>query len=254
MKRNILLKVARVFSIIWFFLPFSLRKIIFTSLFIIESRGNPKEGLKSLFLIKDKLDWVINERALKYGSGIHPKHSLIGYHEFFSRKIKDGSKILDVGCGIGIVALNIANKLSNSSIIGIDINKKNINIANELLSQSNIKNVQFVHGDINDKKNINVDYVILSNVLEHIENRIQFLKDIQKATKSNKFLIRVPNFSRDWQMPMRKELGIYYYSDNDHKIEHTSEELEQELKSAGFIMKEKITIWGEIWAECEYEL
>ena len=104
------------------------------------------------------------------------------------------------------------------------------------------------------EKNINVDYVILSNVLEHIENRIQFLKDIQKATKSNRFLIRVPNFSRDWQIPMRKELGIYYFSDNDHKIEHTSEELEQELKSAGFIIKEKITIWGEIWTECEYEL
>ena len=253
MKRNILLKLARVFSIIWFFIPFSLRKIFFTSLFVIESRGNPKKGLKSLFLIKDKLDWVINERALKYGSGIHPKHFLIGYHEFFSSKINDGSKILDVGCGIGIVALNIANKLSQSSIIGIDINKQNIEMANQLLFQTNLENVQFVHGDINDQLDINTDYVILSNVLEHIENRTEFLKNIQKITKSDKFLIRVPNFSRDWQMAMRKELGIYYFSDNDHKIEHTYEELEQELKGAGFTIKDKITMWGEIWTECKYE-
>jgi len=254
MKRNILLKLARVFSIIWFFIPFSLRKIFFTSLFVIESRGNPKKGLKSLFLIKDKLDWVINERALKYGSGIHPKHSLIGYHEFFSSKINDGSKILDVGCGIGIVALNIANKLSQSSIIGIDINKQNIEMANQLLFQTNLENVKFVHGDINDQLDINTDYVILSNVLEHIENRTEFLKNIQKITKSDKFLIRVPNFSRDWQMAMRKELGIYYFSDNDHKIEHTFEELEQELKIAGFTIKDSITMWGEIWTECKYEL
>ena len=48
----------------------------------------PKKGLKSLFLIKDKLDWVINERALKYGSGIHPKHSLMKYHDFFLVELK----------------------------------------------------------------------------------------------------------------------------------------------------------------------
>ena len=40
--------------------------------------------LKVFSLLKDKIDWVINERALKYGSGIHPKHSLIKYHDFFS--------------------------------------------------------------------------------------------------------------------------------------------------------------------------
>lgn len=254
MKRSILLKVARILSIIWFLLPFKLRKIIFTSLFIVESRGKPQKGLKNLFLIKDKLDWIINERALKYGSGIHPKHSLIGYHEFFSDKIKSGYKVLDVGCGIGIVALNIAKKLPKSPIIGIDINKQNIDMANKLLSQTNINNVNFIHGDINDQKDINADYVILSNILEHIENRIEFLKKIQKISKSDKFLIRVPHFSRDWQMAMRKELGIYYFSDNDHKIEHTLEGLEEELKSAGFIIVERITMWGEIWTECQYEL
>lgn len=254
MKRSTLLRLARLISIIWFVFPFRLRKIIFTSLFIIESRGHPKKGLKSLFLIKDKLDWVINERALKYGSGIHPKHSLIRYHEFFSEKIKNGSKVLDVGCGIGIVALNIAKKLSKVSIIGIDINEQNIDKANQLLSKTNLNNIQFIHGDINDQKDINVDYVILSNILEHIENRTEFLKNIQEITKSERFLIRVPNFSRDWQIAMRKELGIYYFSDNDHKIEHTLEELEEELKIVGFTIKERITLWGEIWTECHYAL
>ena len=55
-------------------------------------------------------------------------------------------------------------------------------------------------------------------------------------------------------MAMRKELGIYYFSDNDHKIEHTIEELEEELKIVGFKIKERITMWGEIWTECQYEL
>ena len=255
MKRNLILYIARLISIPWFFLPFKLRKLLFTILFIIESRGeDPQKGLKSLFLIKDKLDWVINERALKYGSGIHPKHSLTKYHDFFSSRIKDGSKVLDVGCGIGIVSLNVAKKLSKSSIIGIDINKKNIMLANDLLEKTNLKNVKFIYGDINNQKNINAEYVILSNILEHIENRTKFLRNIQKISNSNIFLIRVPNFERDWQIAMRKELGIYYFSDVDHKIEHTVDQLKTDMEKAGFTIKEIITVWGEIWATCEYGL
>ena len=254
MTRNFILKIARLISIPWLIIPFELRKILFTIFFIIESRGDdPSKGLKSLFLIKDKIDWVINERALKYGSGIHPKHSLIQYHDFFSSRIKDGSKVLDVGCGIGIVSLSVAKELTKSSIIGIDIKKKNIIIANQLLNKSNLSNVNFIHGDINNQNDIKADYVILSNILEHIENRTEFLKNIQKISNSKIFLIRVPNFERDWQIAMRKELGIYYFSDIDHKIEHTVEQLKKDLDKAGFIMKETITAWGEIWANCEYE-
>ena len=167
MKRNFILNIARLISIPWLILPFKLRKLLFTIFFIIESRGHdPRKGLKSLFLIKDKLDWIINERALKYGSGIHPKHSLMKYHDFFSSRIKDGSKVLDVGCGIGIVSLNVAKNLTKSSIIGVDIKKQNIMIANELLYKSNLSNVNFIHGDINKQKDIKADYVILSNILE----------------------------------------------------------------------------------------
>tara|TARA_Y100001978_G_scaffold35248_1_gene31160 strand:- start:1582 stop:2349 length:768 start_codon:yes stop_codon:yes gene_type:complete len=255
MKKILILNIARLFSIPWLIIPFRLRKILFTIFFIIESRDeDPSRGLKSLFLIKDNLDWVINERALKYGSGIHPKHALMKYHDFFSSRIKDGSKVLDVGCGIGIVSLNVAKKLTKSLIIGVDINKQNILVAKDLLDKSNLRNVKFIHGDINNQKDLQADYVILSNILEHIENRTIFLKNIQKISNSKIFLIRVPNFERDWQIPMRKELGIYYFSDIDHKIEHTVEQLKNDIEKAGFIMKETITTWGEIWAKCEYGL
>ena len=43
-----------------------------------------------------------------------------------------------------------------------------------------------------------------------------FIRKIIKNSKCNKILIRVPLFERSWEIPM-KELGINYYSDNDHK-------------------------------------
>ncbi len=254
MKKNIILGVAKLLSYSWLLIPTKLRRYIFTSFFILESRdNNPLISIKNLFLIKDKLDWIINERALKYGDGIHPKHQLTSYHQFFIDRIINGDNVLDVGCGNGSVAISIAKKLSKSFITGIDINKKNIDFAKQKQKESNLKNLHFINGDIHDYSEIASEVVILSNVLEHIEDRVLFLKNVQKLSGAKTFLVRVPYFKRDWQMAFRKKFGIYYFSDIDHKIEHTLEELEKELGGANLIMKETITDWGEIWTKCEYE-
>jgi len=43
--------------------------MIFTGLFLAESRGKkPSSGLKYLFNIKDKLNWVVNEMAMAHGA------------------------------------------------------------------------------------------------------------------------------------------------------------------------------------------
>ncbi len=255
MKKNIILGISKIFSYFWLFVPSRLRRFIFTSFFILESRGdNRSESIKNLFFIKDKLDWIINESALRYGKGVHPKHLLTNYHQFFIDRIKNGESVLDIGCGNGSVAISIAKRHSNSLITGIDLNKKNIEFAKEQLKKNNLQNLIFIYGDINDFTEIKSEVVILSNVLEHIKNRSLFLRNIQKLTGANKFLIRVPYFKRDWQVAFRKELGMYYFSDNDHKIEHTLEELKEELKISNLKMDETLIVWGEIWTKCEYEI
>ncbi len=255
MKKNLILKVAKIFSYIWLVIPCKIRRFIFTSFFILESRENNIEiSIKNLFLVKDKLDWIINERALRYGDGIHPKHKLTNYHKFFIDRIKNGESVLDVGCGNGSVAISIAKKLSSSFVIGIDINKKNIQFAKEKQKLNNLRNLNFIYGNVNDEVKIVSDVVILSNVLEHIQNRSLFLKNVQRLSGAKTFLIRVPYFKRDWQIAFRKELGMYYFSDNDHKIEHTIKELEEELKEANLYMEETKLAWGEIWTKCQYEI
>tara|TARA_Y100001968_G_C19453940_1_gene770810 strand:+ start:6245 stop:7012 length:768 start_codon:yes stop_codon:yes gene_type:complete len=254
MIKKIILKIADFFSFFWLVIPSKVRILFFTSLFILESRdNNPKRSLKRIFRVKDKLEWIINERAINYDSGIHPKHRLTGYHEFFIERIKNGQRVLDVGCGNGVVALDIAIKCPLSKIIGVDINKNNIDKANQYLKEKSIDNIRFIYGDINNEKKIESDIVVLSNILEHIKDRKSFLINIYELSNANIFLIRVPLFERDWQIPLRRELGIYYYSDNDHEIEHTIEEFENEMRLANLKVTEIKTIWGEIWATCRYE-
>ena len=252
--RELVLKFANLISILWLLFPSRIRNFIITSLFILESRDrNTKKGLIRIFRIKDKLEWIINERSLKYENGIHPKHRLTDYHSFFIERIKNGEKILDVGCGNGMVAMSIAKAFPKSFVLGVDINNKNIEFAENISKEKGIRNIRFAKGDISNEVNINADVVILSNVLEHINKRVIFLQNIFKKSKAKKFLIRVPLFERDWQIALRKELDTYYFSDNDHKIEHTVNEFKKEINQAGFYIKDMKTIWGEIWAECEYE-
>ena len=106
----------------------------------------------------------------------------------------------------------------------------------------NFKNLNFINGNIDEFPYINSDFVILSNVLEHIENRILFLKNIQKISGAKTFLIRVLYFKRDWEVAFRKKLNMYYFSDNDHNIEHIIEELKNELSKVNLVMKEPKTV------------
>jgi hypothetical protein len=55
-------------------------------------------------------------------------------------------------------------------------------------------------------------------------------------------------FERDWQVPLKKELGIPYTLDPTHQIEYTEDEFKEEIYNAGFKIKELCINWGEFWA------
>jgi SAM-dependent methyltransferase len=247
--KKIILNIANVISVFWKLIPTKLRTNIFTGLMILESRNSdPKKGIINLFNIKDKLEWIINERALAIGHGEHPKHYLINYHKFFIDRIKNGEKVLDIGCGYGSVAYSIANFHKKSQVLGVDMDDTRLKQA---IESKKLKNLNFFSGDATENlPSGDWNVVVLSNVLEHIQKRDIFLKKIKEKTKAKTFLIRVPLFERDWQIPLRKELKIDYYNDIDHKIEHTIAEFENEMKNANLTILELHTKWGEIWACC----
>ena len=209
MTKKIILKISEFLSIFWHIIPRKIRTTFITGLLVLESRGNAFSGIKQLFLIKDNLDLVINERALKYGNGIHPKHSLTKYHNFFTDNISNGENILDIGCGYGAVAISVASSKNKSIVVGVDYDKNKLLQA---INNNQLKNLDFV--ELDASKAIpkgNWDVIILSNVLEHINKRVLFLKKIIKNSKCKKLLIRVPCFERSWEVPMRKKLKINFF-------------------------------------------
>ncbi len=55
--------------------------------------------------------------------------------------------ILDVGCGYGPISI-IINKLYNKEVIGVDINERAVNLANENLKLNDVQNVKIFKSDI----------------------------------------------------------------------------------------------------------
>ncbi|MCX8504113.1 MAG: class I SAM-dependent methyltransferase [Beijerinckiaceae bacterium] len=248
MKKFILM-MAEIFGKFWGLIPKRIRLGIIVSLILIESRsGKLVNVFKNLFEIKDKVDWVINERSMFYGLGEHPKHRLTKYHDFFIQRIQNSNKVLDIGCGYGAVARSVANAHPDCQVLGVDMDLSRLDQARK---STNLPNLKYLLADATkDLPPEKWDVVILSNVLEHIADRVVFLRKIKETINPKKFLIRVPNFERDWQIALRKEIGADYFSDADHKIEHTIQEFEDEITQAGLSIVNLSTPWGEIWAEC----
>jgi 2-polyprenyl-3-methyl-5-hydroxy-6-metoxy-1,4-benzoquinol methylase len=248
-RKSLLLKLARLIAWIYQLLPFRLRETLIFGQFVLESRtGDPASALRRLFTLQDRLDLVINERAVAYGNGEHPKHRLIAYHGFFVERTPVGSRVLDIGCGYGAVARSIAQRVPGVEVTGIDLDRPRLSQA---MTAANPQNLTFVLGDVlKDLPSGHWDVIVLSNILEHIDQRVDFLKSVVAKTSAGKLLIRVPLFERQWQNPMRAELGINYFSDSTHYIEHTLEQFEEEITAAGLKPVEIVLRWGEIWADC----
>jgi SAM-dependent methyltransferase len=246
--RKALIAMAGALALPAGLLPASLRRGLLRALLLVESRiGGPEAALRRLFAVQDDLDLLIAERATAYGGGANPKHRLTGYHDFFVTRIPAGSRVLDVGCGIAEVARSIAERVPGATVVGIDNDRPRLAQARTRGLPANLTLVEGLAP--RDLPPGRFDVVVLSNVLEHVDDRVGLLKRLVEACAPESILVRVPLFERDWRLPLRRELGVDFRSDPTHSIEHTLAEFEAEAAAAGLRIAGRQTLWGEIWAE-----
>jgi len=210
----------------------------------IKSETSP-QSLKLLFSLEDLIYGAQGQMAIAYDGGIHTKHRHMKYHDFFTSRVEKSDHVIDIGCGIGAVAFDIA-KVANH-VLGIDINEDSIEIARQKYQHPNL---EFRVGDaLEALPDQSCTVVIISNVLEHLPGRPFFLRRVNETLKPVRILIRVPLFERDWRVPLRKELGVEWRLDETHEIEYTLESFTEEIFEAGLKTDYLEVRWGEIWAE-----
>lgn len=210
-----------------------------------------RTGVRALLRLLLVLDNVLYRytslAAVRYGGGLHPKHRLTAYHDFFARHIGDGDRVLDIGCGLGVVDYDVVTR-TGAVVTGVDHDAAAIAHAQQRYRHDRLR---FVGGDAwTAAAGQAFDVVVLSNVLEHLDDRVEFLTTIRMKIAPRRLLIRVPLFERDWRVPLKAELGVDYRLDPTHRIEYREREFRDDVHRGGFAVLETEIRWGEIWAVC----
>lgn len=179
-------------------------------------------------------------------TGIHPKHDIINYRQFFRDNITQDDTILDIGSSNGELSYDVAKKAKK--VVGIELLPERVAHAQKTYPDQ--QNLSFVVGDATTYPFTETfDAIVLSNTLEHIEDRVAFLKKL--AQRAPKILIRVPMITRDWVSVYKKQEGFEYRLDDTHYIEYDHDTFASEMNDAELTIVASHVKFGELYAIVE---
>ena len=148
----------------------------------------------------------------------------------------DFDRILDLGCGGGYIACNIASKW-NCKILAVDISESAIRIAKTKNRNERI-NYQLGDARYTDLSGHRFDAVLLIGVLEHIDDASRVLRRVGELLKENgKLLISSSNRYSIFflQYQLYQLLGLWKYGYTKH---YSRMEIQNLLKRHSFSIRD----------------
>jgi SAM-dependent methyltransferase len=186
---------------------------------------------KSKYILFSNLGWLFNRIASETAGTLIPHQKNYICQEsinYIKTELNKKNTVLDLGCAAGGITKKISPFVQK--IIGIDYNQTLIDQAKKINSH---KNIEYIISDIFDylKKNKKFDILILSHILEHLNNPLTFLKKIK--SRFTKIYIEIPDNDSDQRSHTRHQLKVdTFYNDSDHIYEFTRNTFENLLKNS----------------------
>lgn len=155
--------------------------------------------------------------------------------------LPEKGRIIELGCGEGVIATYIALSSTGRKVIGVDINAQKINLAQK--ATQGVKNLKFEKGDAL-KKVIAADAFVLSDFLHHLTREKQnvLLIKIFKYLNKNGVLIIKEIDLNDWLRAKISRIFDFIFYPKDEIFFSSSKDQCKSLKNLGFtitIKKEK---------------
>jgi ubiquinone/menaquinone biosynthesis C-methylase UbiE len=143
-------------------------------------------------------------------------------------KLSRGIKVLDVGCGLGFPALELAQRLGESSIVyGIDPWSSALNRAKQKIQNYNIKNVKLVEGDASATEfEGNYFDLIVSNLgINNFEKPKKVIQECFRILKPNGQIVLTTNFKGH----MQEFYDIFQKTLDELKMNHCLDSLQSNI-------------------------
>ena len=100
--------------------------------------------------------------------------------------LKPGMRVLDAGCGTGVVTRRMAIRVSPGEVHGVDIDPLFVEEARKVAAKERASNIEFSLGNVDDLKFedrfFDLSYCRL--VLMHVRNLVKTVAELRRVTKS----------------------------------------------------------------------
>ncbi len=112
------------------------------------------------------------------------------WKEEIIRKIPQGStRVLDQACGTGILTFKIARKFPGIRVVGVDLEREYLGVAQKKAKESNLENVEFVLGRAEDVSLKQSFDCITSSYLAKYAELEKLVRNIDKMLRSDGLVI-----------------------------------------------------------------
>ncbi|MBN2484470.1 MAG: class I SAM-dependent methyltransferase [Bacteroidales bacterium] len=167
---------------------------------------------------------VFNTRDWAEGYYKRNKKNIKNVGKRFAKLLKKsgfmGGTVLDVGCGFGSVAIELAKTFPKSKITGIDLGEPLLEIGRELIKGEKLENqIELLKADAQmlPFENNSFDLVVNTFLLHIVENPIQMLNEIERVAKPEAKIL-MTDLQRGFLAYFIKKFRTAYTSEEAYRI------------------------------------
>lgn len=106
---------------------------------------------------------------------------------FIKELVKQSTSILDIGCWPGSVTVGFADANPSATVIGVDFNESQLEVARSYTQHPNRENLSFEQGSIHELpfEDNSFDLIFCQTVFVHISDHEKALSEIMRVLKPN---------------------------------------------------------------------